>query len=567
MKLRNIIILTLTVILPQALLASRVKSEWKTYTQPDGTTLVLQLCGDEHFTCYRADDGRLFTLDSLGIFQPLNPQQASQQATHARKAMRHQSAINTNWDPNKIYRQMVVLVAPSDVDFSASDPHAFFDSMLNEPGFNKRQGVGCAADYFRDQSGGLFNLQFDVFGPYKASQVAQPYTNPNSKTHNHGNSYMLDALQTLLAEETELDFSPYDWNNDGYVDQVVAICAGYGGNTGGENFYGYLWPNTSSLSKTLTTHDGKKISAYSVSAELWPNKASCGIGTVCHEFSHCLGLPDIYPTNGWVLSAVDEWDLMDGGNYTNYGWCPPNYSALEKMLLGWLTPTELTEPATITGMKPVSEGGEVYLIRHTDNEYLLLENRQHTGWDAGTPGSGLIIFHVNYKESLWRNNRVNDTQNQLNYDIIHADGLDYTQWDNLMDERGISSSWQNKPMMNNWHLSTSPYPWATDSTETNNQLTDESSPAPVMFNKNADGSLLLSKPITNIQVSADGYVSFNFMGGDPTAISIPVESPRDKTATGRQGLYDLQGHRRKGATGKGLYIEIRQDGTIRKVII
>ena len=174
---------------------------------------------------------------------------------------------------------------------------------------------------------------------------------------------------------------------------------------------------------------------------------------------------------------------------------------------------------------------------------------------------------MNYKESLWRNNRVNDTQNQLNYDIIHADGLDYTQWDNLMDERGISSSWQNKPMMNNWHLSTSPYPWATDSTEINNQLTDESSPAPVMFNKNADGSLLLSKPITNIQVSADGYVSFNFMNGDPTAISIPVESTRDKTATGRQGLYDLQGHRRKGATGKGLYIEIRQDGTIRKVII
>ena len=240
MKLRIIIILALTAILPQALLASRVKSEWKTYTQPDGTTLVLQLCGDEHYSCYRAGDGRLFTLDSLGFFQPLTPQQASQQVAHARKAMRHLPAINTNWDPNKTYRQMVVLVAPSDVDFSASDPKAFYNSMLNEPGFNKRQGVGCAADYFREQSGGLFNLQFDVFGPYKASQVAKPYTNPTNKTRNFGNSYMLEALQTLLAEETELDFSPYDWNNDGYVNQVVVICAGFGGNTGGENGDGQM---------------------------------------------------------------------------------------------------------------------------------------------------------------------------------------------------------------------------------------------------------------------------------------------------------------------------------------
>ena len=166
----------------------------------------------------------------------------------------------------------------------------------------------------------------------------------------------MEATNLFIEEHPEIDFSQYDWNGNGRVNQVIFIYAGLTGNITSTACYGHIWPNTSSF-PTITTPDGKKISNFTASGELWPYNRSFGIGTICHEFSHSLGLPDIYPTskNGGY-SICDEWDLMDGGNFTNYGWCPPNYTPLEKMLLGWLTPVELTEPTSITDLKSVSEG-------------------------------------------------------------------------------------------------------------------------------------------------------------------------------------------------------------------
>ena len=137
----------------------------------------------------------------------------------------------------------------------------------------------------------------------------------------------------------------------------------------------------------------------SVTCELWRDGSLYGWGTIAHEFCHCLGLPDIYPMSpASPFSTVDEWDLMDGGNYINKGWCPPNFSAMEKMCMKWDTPEELTRPTSVTGMKPVSAGGKCYIIRNEANsqEYYLLENRQQEGWDYGCPSNGLLIYHVDY---------------------------------------------------------------------------------------------------------------------------------------------------------------------------
>ena len=426
----------------------------------------------------------------------------------------------TQWDATKTYHQLVVLFTFSDKDFSMDNPREVYDSIFNGRGYNQGHGKGSVADYFREQSGGLLNLRFTVCGPVKISTVAQPYSSPTKDTHNYGSSQLAEAMKLTLNDNPGLDYSLFDWNDDGSIEQVIYVYAGYCGNQNSMKSYGHIWPNTSSFS-TITTPDNHTISNYTCSAEKWANDKSCGIGTICHEFSHSLGLPDIYPTSSSAgYSVVDEWDLMDGGNFTNYGWCPPNYSPLEKMLLGWLTPTELTEPATIAGLKPVSQGGEVYQIKHTANEYLLVENRQWDGWDLGVPGKGLVVYHVNYVASKWRSNSVNNTKGKYNYHLINADNISiYEDWMDMLTARGVTTQdavYQHSSRLNSWIFSSAPYPWTTDSTGvTVDSLTDHSLPATKMYNAGNTSGTSLGKPITDIRQNEDGTISFLFMGGAP----------------------------------------------------
>ena len=462
-----------------------------------------------------------------------------------------------DWDPNRIYRQPVILIAFSDKDFSLEHPRETYDSIFNYPGFNMGAGPGCVADYFREQSGGLFNLQFDVFGPYKITQKAKRQANANENTREYGTYAMLEATQMWIAEDTSRQHGDYDWNGDKNIDQIIYVHAGFAGNQSDEKSYGHIWPNTSSFSYAMIqTHDDYWIPNYTCSGEMQVNGKSWGIGTICHEFSHLLGLPDIYPVppvQSAGYSVVDEWDLMDGGNFTNSGWCPPNYSGLERMLMGWQSPIELTTPATITGMKALSEGGPVYMIRHTDSEYYLLENRQWSRWDQRLPGRGLVVFHVDYDRGIWAGNGVNEKRNHRRYQLVNADGMDYDAWDKVIGDENPYVKGHSR------YLSTSPYPWATDSTDfVNDLLTDSSNPASVMFNNNAAGSKFLSKALTNIRMTDDGLISFDFMGGDPSAVQIV------RNEDGEDSWYSLQGRRILGKPQRrGIYIHNGKKESIR----
>jgi M6 family metalloprotease-like protein len=472
----------------------------------------------------------------------------------------------TDWNPEREYRQMVILMEFADSVFRyTDDAHAFYDSLFNERGFNKGFGVGCVADYYRDQSEGRFNLKFDVYGPYKVSKKAQPIENPTGNTQNYGKESFVEATKLMLAENSDIDFSVYDWNGDMFVDQIIYVYASYPGNLGAKT-YGFTWPSTG-LYSTISLSNGYKVSNYSSSGELWPTKSliSCGLGTICHEFTHSLGLPDIYPTNNTDdFSVCDEWDLMDGGNYTNYGWCPPNYTPVEKWLMGWLNFTDLDEPTSVVDMKPVADGGEVYRIKHSETEWLLLENRQQRGWDKGMPGSGLVIYHVQYDRSAWSSNTLNNNKNKRRFELVHADNMDYDAWNDYLVANNLGT-YVNSKRMNSRLLSSSPYPWTIDidsTTFVNDSLTENSVPAPKMNNVNEQGDSLLRKSITNIRVSEDGLISFDFMGGDsiPDAIVTTQTSGRKQDA----GIYDLRGRRLKTMQGKGVFIRRNEDGTMRK---
>lgn len=460
-------------------------------------------------------------------------------------------APNKKWAPYKAYKQLVILVSYSDTDFNCEDPRDFYDKILNLHGYNEGIGRGCLADYFREQSGGLFKVSFDVFGPYKLSTKANPYDNPSSNTRNYGTTSLRKATEMMIAENREHNFRVYDWDDDNYIDQVIYISAGFAGNQGKKS-YGYLWPNSSSFS-SVTCPDGRKIISYSASGELWENGKSCGIGTIAHEYSHSLGLPDIYPTaNSSFYSVCDEWDLMDGGNFTNFGWCPPNYTAQEKIYLGWLTPTELTASTTITGMQPISEGGDTYIIKNTDNEYLLLENHQFSGWDAGLPGSGLLITHVDFDATSWLNNAVNTSDKHFRHDIVHADNLHYEDWDAIISDRGLSTWADKESLIHNHHLSTSAYPWATDSTSTvNDELSNSSVPPIQWYRSTAQGDSTFQLAITNIQQAPDGTISFNFVK-DIIDMGIVHTAP---AASPSAQWYTLEGRRLNGRpTAKGIYL-------------
>lgn len=529
--------------------AAPAKIEWRTYVQPDGTVLTLTLYGDEHFSCYRDMAGRFYSRDSLGVFSLMTPNQLRREATATLQTRSSSDGYltypHTFWDKDRVYRQLVVLVSFADCDFKSEDPSATYNAMFNESGYNELNGPGCMADYFRDQSGGLFNMQFDVYGPIKVSGNAQS----SGTRKNLGKDSFHEAMQMLMADHPDIDYSPYDWNGDGFVDQVIFIYAGLSGNQAGAT--GHIWPNTSRFS-TIETPDGYKISQYSASAEKWTATLTCGIGTICHEFSHCLGLPDIYPTSTSVdaLSIVDEWDLMDGGITTNTGWCPPNYSPLEKMLMGWLTPEELTENTNISGLKPIADGGKAYLIRHTDQEYYLLENRQWQGWDLGLPGHGLLVYHVKYDQALWEDNKVNNINGKPYYSLVAADNLDYLGWTELLTQRGSTSRYANPWMTNCLVLSTAPYPWRTDSTTfVNQELSATSTPAAQMYDADEEGNLMLSKSITNITEHKDGTISFRFLvDGQEDGILTP------HTTTKESALYTLQGVRVTAPTKRGIYI-------------
>ena len=452
------------------------------------------------------------------------------------------------FDPEVTYRLPVVLVNFNDKEFSMEHPEAYYDRLFNEPGFNEGKGPGCVADYFRYQSEGRVNLKFDIYGPVKVEENAGGH-----RGIYYGTTAIPKAIKRL-GEDSTIDFSIYDFDGDGEVRQVLFVFAGYTGN----KVEGYTWPNTGFFFARLPGGVSPYLS--SITCEMWNDSNLCGIGTIIHELFHCLGLPDLYPRSpATSFSTVDEWDLMDGGNYTNRGWCPPNLTAMEKMYLGWSSPVELTEATTVEGMKPLSDGGLTYIVRSDTNsqEYYLLENRRQEGWDYGCPGNGLLIYHVDFDVDDWRNNAVNTSDAHFRYALFHPDGKNYMDWDPNNNGKDLK-----KYSMDNWlrssYFSTSTYPYTDPvSLVINNSLTDQSSPAATLYKANANGQMLMGKPITHIRMNADGTISFDFMKTDGAGMDAPfvIDHSQSTKDTDDSAWYAVDGRRLDGTpTASGIYI-------------
>ena len=428
-------------------------------------------------------------------------------------------------------RQLVVLASFSDLDFEDENPQALWKQIFNQENFDVSPYHGSVHDYFYNQSYGKFNLQFDLH----TIKVNKEYATYRSTATDDANAALLlmalaDSLKNIVT-----DWAPYDWDEDGNIDQVLVLFAGMGQNDGGNR--NTIWAHQAAL--TVYGHEPVTVSSNGKSFLInnygfFPEKGKTCVsfGTLCHEFGHCLGLPDFY--YGSATSVLQGWDIMDYGNYNEKGYRPPCYSAHERMLLGWLDIKELTSPVSITAMPALSEEPVAYMIRNDnyENEYFILENRQQQGWDTALPSSGLIIFHIDYDENVWLY-EVPNTYFHKSYSIIPANNMDKTMF---------SSGWA--------------YPY-----NGNDSLTNNSSPAASLFHAAKDSTLLMSKPITNIRVN-DGLVSFDFMGGNQTGIQSQTSNLKPQI----KAVYDLRGRQiPKEAMGTGIYIIKYADGQTRKV--
>ncbi len=524
-------IISLLLLLPflVATFAAPARKTTIVHKQSDGTELFLTIAGDEFFHYYTTidnipivkgdngdyyyatmnDEGNLVAtscmahnkevrnFEELSIIaaNEFSSLQKSINTVRRSRAAKYSQARSSAIVSTGVANVPVLLVEYQDVKFTFSKED--ISDLLNKENYEGYENpiaksIGSAKDYFIAQSDGKFIPNFIVTDIVTLPKEMSYYGGNNSSGGDSRPGQMI--VDGLAAADANFDFSIFDNNGDGEVEFVYCIYAGYGENVSG-NPENTIWPHQWDLSSATgkkITHDGVKCNIYACSSELEMNeewseaqggKYLSGIGTMCHEFSHCLGLPDFYDTssNESGLSTFGYWDIMDYGCYVADGYMPIGYSAYERDFLGWRTLETLSEKG-VYSMNTMSNNGKGYKIVNdaNSNEYYVLEARKRESWDTYIFNSGMLITHVDYLKSAWDNNTVNNNKDHLRCSLVAAD---------------------NDFLINATSIAADVWPGTTGKTE----FTDTTDPASIVFTGDA-----LGKPITNIRYK-NGIVYFSFM--------------------------------------------------------
>ncbi len=526
--------------------------------QPDGTRLTVCLHGDEDQHYSTTTDGVLLVRESDGYYvanvlpgamlvssgvlahdpgqrskeeqrlaaaQDLNAfAQAADGMAERRRARREPVATSSTMFPHSgSPKAVVILVDFPDRPFTIDNPSLVFDEYFNgegklpDHGFGERANQESVASYFATASFGQFTPQFDVYGPLTMPKKLSTYGGERSDGYDEDmDSLFYDAC--MLMDST-IDFSKYDANGDGFADLVIILYAGYSQSMGG-NSNDCIWPKSGALSVT-DSFDGIKLKRYAVSAELngypgcWSNAPLVrinGIGTLCHELCHTLGLPDFYPTGsaGKTVKgnnqAMEFWSLMDSGNYLNNGYTPVALNAWEREALGWIDIPNLTAAAEYE-MKSIDEGGNAYRILNDNDEshreYFIIENIQQVGLNTYQKGHGLLVYHVDYDPSLFSlsGNKANNTKGRPRMTVVPADGLLLAQYNIGKKLNGDTVAITFNDFYS--QLEGDPFPGKMNVSALNDTMQ--------LVNFKVYKGEGLNKALDQIAESADGVVTFRFI--------------------------------------------------------
>lgn len=407
-----------------------------TVIQPDGSSLTIQLHGDEFLnwtTCNgklvqqakdgfyyyasfnadgsttlsksRASSSGMNSIASMNTSHVEIPASLIQAAKIKREAARVARASDFAMGKKKF---LVILVEFQDLSFTVSNPQNAFSRLLNEKGYSENGGTGSSYDYYYDNSNGQFDPSFDVYGPFKAN--------------GRMSSYGTDRASYAFAEacqngDSQINFADYDLDNDGVIDNIFFYYAGYNQAEGGGDLT--IWPHQWEFHyHTSVRLDGKRLKTYACTSEYSGysgSKKMAGIGTFTHEFGHVIGLPDFYDTdyeqNGQA-PGLSNLSLMDAGPYNNNGKTPPYMNAIEKVMVGWMKSVpEWTESGQKT-IEPAENHVAFYTPTSNPGEYFVYEYRGGNGWDKYIGATGLAIYQVDASqnkvggitaENMWKN--------------------------------------------------------------------------------------------------------------------------------------------------------------------
>ncbi len=379
---------------------------------------------------------------------------------------------------------LVILVNFSDITFGSSNATTT-QNQITQTNYTSNGATGSVKDYFFDNSMGVLNATFTVVGPFTLPHN-QAYYGAHTSTDYDALPQEMAYDAANLANST-VNFADFDNDNDGIVDMVHIVYAGRGENNGGGNnaVWAHAWVFPSN-----TTFDGVNLSSYSCSPELNSNLNCDGIGAICHEMGHVLGLPDFYDTDyessGGTSINTDTWDVMSSGSYNNDSKTPPYYSAEERNMLGWLTPNMLTTNNAPCTLPAISDSNKAYKLSLSTNEFLIFEHRNKKKWDAYTPAKGMLIFHgdqtlINH----WINGQTNDINvnpSDRGFFIVPATG----------DSSNISSTSTTFPGYSN---------------------------VTSFLNTTLKNGTTTGKAITNIAYGTDSIITFNYIDDLPVLLA------------------------------------------------
>lgn len=530
------LLLCLYSILASAIPAQNVR---KKATLTDGTPIEVMLRGDETFHFLTTPDGTPVIEVEESVYR-LAPESA---ATIGREWTRRHSKRNRQRLMRAAYpsadtpaypsadnaqryqfghpsryvgkkRGIVILVNFDNLYFAPENSVEAYRRQFNEVGYSDNGHIGSVHDYFHEASYGQFNLQFDVLGPVTLSKE-NSYYGRNDRTGMEPNLPQMIMEACRMADNNfDINWSDYDWDNDGEVDQVLLVYAGKGEHE--TNISYHIWPQEWSLSDAQEegfasapiTLGGVTINTFAVSNEMnAQDNSMAGIGTACHEFSHCLGIPDWYDTSYNGGFGMNYWDVMAAGSYggsTRYN-VPAGYTAYERWFAGWLSYRELNATCTITNMPALDDKPHAYIIYNdaNRNEFFILENHQNKGFHTYVSNyddvHGLLVYHVDYDLTAWEEDTPNNDAAHQRMTIVPAGNVYGT----------YSPVWGQYSVTHDDYLS-QPFPGSMSVTT----LSKHSHPntGGRFFNLNAQGTYDLNFTISGISES-NGTISFSFDNG------------------------------------------------------
>lgn len=446
--------------------------------QADGSTLMVVLHGDESYSWYTTLDGVMLShVDQSFFISSINQQglllpttqlahEAQQRSSAEQQLVKAQAplkplflkeashrlskaraTVTSKYFPHKGSPTALVILAQfTDTVFHMADPKASFEQFLNggtpsDLGCGEARNYSSVKQYFSDMSNGQFVPNFKVVGPVTLPNSLKYYGADNGESRDINYTQFVTDACAEAAKMTDFKDPDLDSDNDGTIDLVSIIYAGFGQNNGAMT--DALWAKMSF--RNVGEFNGKNVNLNMIVHELNANEKQlktvnpasngsfsvpqiAGVGVFCHEFSHTLGLPDLYatvPSANINNQCMEYWSLMDGGEYVHNSYHPTAYTAWEREVMGWQTPQLLNADGTYT-LKTYANGGEAYKLQNSasDTDYLLFENIQKQGWNQYLSGHGLLVYRIHANPATLSATRpLNNVAGQPGVTVVPADGL------------------------------------------------------------------------------------------------------------------------------------------------